>query len=80
MNLIITNLRNFSLFFIKKCHNNPPQFSNIFINQQGLLAMISLKKWCPEAESNCRHKDFQSYALPTELSGHYIPIIKSLFL
>ena len=28
-------------------------------------------KWCPEAESNHRHEDFQSSALPTELSGHY---------
>ncbi len=25
--------------------------------------------WCPEAESNHRHEDFQSTALPTELSG-----------
>ena len=24
---------------------------------------------CPESESNQRHKDFQSFALPTELSG-----------
>jgi hypothetical protein len=27
-------------------------------------------EWCPEAGSNHRHKDFQSFALPTELSGH----------
>ena len=27
------------------------------------------KKWCPEPESNQRHEDFQSSALPTELSG-----------
>ena len=27
-------------------------------------------KWCPEPESNQRHADFQSAALPTELSGH----------
>ena len=26
--------------------------------------------WCPETESNRRHEDFQSSALPTELSGH----------
>ena len=28
------------------------------------------KKWCPRAESNHRHEDFQSSALPTELPGH----------
>ena len=28
------------------------------------------KKWWPEVESNHRHEDFQSSALPTELSGH----------
>ena len=31
---------------------------------------LSWVKWWPEAESNCRHGDFQSPALPTELSGH----------
>jgi hypothetical protein len=25
--------------------------------------------WWPGTESNCRHYDFQSYALPTELPG-----------
>ena len=27
------------------------------------------KKWCLETESDRRHRDFQSLALPTELSG-----------
>src|SRR6267154_3659096 len=27
-------------------------------------------RWWPGTESNCRHYDFQSYALPTELPGH----------
>ena len=27
-------------------------------------------KWCLRAESNCRHEDFQSSALPTELPRH----------
>lgn len=31
--------------------------------------------WWPEAESNCRHEDFQSSALPTELSGHKRPLL-----
>ena len=26
--------------------------------------------WWPKQESNQRHRDFQSLALPTELSGH----------
>ncbi len=30
--------------------------------------------WCPGAESNRRHEDFQSSALPTELPGHIIII------
>lgn len=29
-----------------------------------------LKAWCPEPESNQRHVDFQSTALPTELPRH----------
>ncbi len=29
----------------------------------------SVQEWCPGAESNHRHCDFQSHALPTELPG-----------
>ncbi len=28
------------------------------------------KEWWPKLELNQRHKDFQSFALPTELFGH----------
>ena len=35
-------------------------------------------KWCPGAESNDRHKDFQSFALPTELPGFQKIYIKFL--
>ena len=31
---------------------------------------LSGLKWCWE-ESNCRHKDFQSFALPAELQHHF---------
>ena len=31
-----------------------------------------ISKWCPGAESNHRHCDFQSHALPTELPGHTV--------
>ena len=43
-------------------------------------------RWCPETESNRRHGDFQSPALPTELSGqrrllnHIAPILSTNFL
>ena len=35
-----------------------------------MLAHNLLEKWCPGADSNHRHADFQSAALPTELPGH----------
>ncbi len=31
--------------------------------------MLVFRWWCPGTESNCRHEDFQSSALPTELPG-----------
>ena len=33
-------------------------------------------KWWPDLESNQGHEDFQSSALPTELSGHQQPRIR----
>lgn len=34
-----------------------------------VLQGILIKRWWPERELNPRHEDFQSSALPTELSG-----------
>ena len=34
-------------------------------------------KKCPKQESNRRHEDFQSSALPTELSGHIVEIFRN---
>jgi hypothetical protein len=36
-----------------------------------ILKLIQSVKWCPGAESNHRHCDFQSHALPTELPGQF---------
>ena len=33
------------------------------------LTEASLRLWCPVSESNQGHEDFQSSALPTELTG-----------
>ena len=35
---------------------------------------LNYTRICPKPESNQRHEDFQSSALPTELSGHLINI------
>ena len=37
-----------------------------------IISKRNIKKRCPETESNRRHEDFQSSALPTELSGHIV--------
>jgi hypothetical protein len=39
-----------------------------FFSNQNSVGFV----WCPEAESNHRHEDFQSTALPTELSGRVV--------
>ncbi len=39
------------------------------ISKQLIYINIAGFKWCPGAESNHRHEDFQSTALPTELPG-----------
>jgi hypothetical protein len=42
------------------------------IQRYGYYGISVFEKWWPELESNQRHKDFQSSALPTELSGQKI--------
>ena len=45
-----------------KMQTNPPL--------QEIWCRLHFCTWCPKVESNHRHRDFQSLALPTELSGH----------
>ncbi len=49
----------FFIFGKLKDNNSLLRFSNFW----------GITRWCPETESNRRHGDFQSPALPTELSG-----------
>ena len=54
----------------KKCQKFPPHRDRLgnlakFFNDFGVIQ----KGWCPGPESNQRHADFQSAALPTELPG-----------
>ncbi len=35
-----------------------------------VIKILFRLKWWPDSESNQGHNDFQSSALPTELSGH----------
>ena len=45
-----------------------PPTQRFSLKQKGTLGMRPLRKWA-ERELNPRHKDFQSFALPTELSA-----------
>ena len=45
----------------ESCIKRPLRISSL--NQRALM------RWCPDSESNQGHGDFQSPALPTELSG-----------
>ena len=45
----------------------------LHLGKVALYQMSYARKWCPEPESNQRHGDFQSPALPTELSGQIFP-------
>jgi hypothetical protein len=46
-----------------------PENTEVNRERVGVLWM-KRKEWCRGAESNCRHRDFQSRALPTELPRH----------
>ena len=54
---------------------SPPGYYTLFtfiityINQKSRNHKLDFGIQCPEPESNQRHEDFQSSALPTELSG-----------
>ena len=56
------------------------QTTTLRVASEKALKLLYIKffdknKWCPEPESNQRHVDFQSTALPTELSGQVLIFI-----
>ena len=42
---------------------------DLHLGKVALYQLSYYRKWCPGTESNHRHVDFQSTALPTELPG-----------
>ena len=74
-----TTLENITRHLCSRCMKNTAVTSILpiplqrFRNKPNLIKELEAfkrRKWWPEVESNHRHEDFQSSALPTELSGH----------
>ena len=65
------------LFSVEEAHiavslfgaGNEARTRYLHLGKVALYQMSYARIWCPEPESNQRHVDFQSTALPTELSG-----------
>ena len=53
---------------------NLEQTRNVFLAERRGLAIDLIGGMWPGTESNCRHEDFQSSALPTELPGQKLGI------
>src|SRR4029078_2510269 len=53
----------------QKAHPTPHRRSSRVVRQ--VASESAETKWCPGAESNHRHHDFQSCALPSELPGRW---------
>ena len=54
---------------------SPPRLATSLPHQNYINTSKDLLKWWLRTESNRRHKDFQSFALPTELLSHIIPLV-----
>ena len=48
----------------------------LHLGKVALYQMSYARKWCLRPESNWRHADFQSAALPTELPRHIKPLLQ----
>ena len=48
----------------------------LHLGKVALYQMSYARKWCLRPESNWRHADFQSAALPTELQRHIKPLLQ----
>ena len=53
----------------READRNLPDFDQTHIAKRPCIAAGPCAVWCPDSESNQGHADFQSAALPTELSG-----------
>lgn len=60
------------MIYFFKIYINIITYYRTFYNK--IVILTRKGKW-PEQESNQRHKDFQSFALPTELSGQLYAFI-----
>ena len=58
------------LWYQKNGADDEARTRYLHLGKVALYQMSYIRKWCLRPESNQRHEDFQSSALPTELQRH----------
>ena len=76
-NLLNYEIRNAGAFLISFGAGDEARTRYLHLGKVALYRMSYTRIWCLRSESNQRHVDFQSTALPTELQRHIVESLRS---
>ena len=58
-------------YCVKTLINNDINYDPESVNENRTISVCYFERWCPGADLNHRHEDFQSTALPLSYPGTY---------